>query len=258
MAPPLTKINAQGSVYTRPPKVEAQIDEVALLSPTELKLRLDVTKPEKDGFLRSETLVHLLRSGIATDNMATLNAILPVLLKRCENTLKGKIFKSFPAAEELCEDILGVFAELLASDGAGDIPDELDFFECRFNLAFRTFWIDHANLEVMHLGGLVAVEIEEGLDEVLADDVCLKDISDSLHHDTPEAHLRMQRLLGAIDTLPEKERDAVVLVYIMGFKEESKDPDEETAATKCRCTGRTIRNRLASAAVKLARFQEDQ
>ena len=31
---------------------------------------------------------------------------------------------------------------LFAEDGSGDNPDELDFFECRFNLAFRSFWID--------------------------------------------------------------------------------------------------------------------
>lgn len=258
MAPPLTKTTAQGIVYTRPPEVEAQIDEAALLCTAELKLRLDVKKPERDGFLRHETLVHLLRRGIATGSMATFNAILPVLLKRCEKTLEGKVFNSLPAADELREDILGAFAELLASDGAGDVPDELDFFECRFNRAFRTFWIDHANREVAHSERLTAVETDEELDEALADEECLKDMSDSLHHDTPEARLRMQQLLKAIDTLPEKERDAVVLVHFMGFKEESKDPDEETAATKCKCTGRTIRNRLASAAVKLARFQEDQ
>jgi hypothetical protein len=258
MAAPLTKTTARGIVYTRPPDVQAQIDEAALLSPADLKLRLDVTKPERDGFLRHEALVHLLRKGIATGSIATFAAILPVLLKRCEKTLEGKIFKSLPAAHELREDILGAFAELLATDGAGDVPDELDFFECRFNLAFRTFWIDRANREGTHSGRLTAVDTEEELDEALADEECLKDISDSLHHDTPEARLSLQQLLGAIDTLPEKERDAVVLVKIMGFKEESNDPDEETAATKCKCTGRTIRNRLASAAVKLARFQENQ
>ena len=38
---------------------------------------------------------------------------------------------------------------------------------------------------------------------------------------------------------------------------ESDDPAEETAATRCDCTGRTIRNRLTRAATKLARFKED-
>ena len=119
MAPPLTKTTAQGVVYTRPPDVEAQIDEAAVLSPVELKRRLDVTKPERDGFLRPETLLHLLRRGIATGSMATFNVILPILLKRCERTLEAKIFNSLPSAAELREDILGAFAELLASDGAG-------------------------------------------------------------------------------------------------------------------------------------------
>ncbi len=257
MAPPLIKKTAQGDLYSRPSSVEAQIDEVAKLSPPELKARLDVTNPKQEGFLRPETLVHLLRQGIATDSMKTFNVVLPVLLKRCEKTLEGKIFNFLPSADKLREDILGQFAELLASDGRGDIPDELDFYECRFNSAFRTFWISCVR-EVGHPGQFAAVESEEELDELFADEEPLKGISDSLHNDTPETRLRMKQLLQAIETLPKKERDAVVLVHVMGFKEESNDLDEETAATKCNCTGRTIRNRLASAAAKLDRFQEDQ
>jgi len=52
------------------------------------------------------------------------------------------------------------------------------------------------------------------------------------------------------------ERDAVVLVHVLGYKVESGDPDEDTAATRCKCTGRTIRNRLMRAAAKLSRFKE--
>jgi len=258
MAPPLTKTTVKGVVYTRPPAVEAQIDEAALLSLSDLKTRLVVKKAEEDGFIRSESLVHLLRKAIRAGSTDTVNCILPVLLKRCEKTLQEKISRSLPAADELREDILGEFAEQLASDGRGEIPDELDFYECKFNLAFRTFWIDRVRREVAHSGRLSAVDFDEELDESPDDQECLKGISDSLHNDTPEARLRMQQLLEAIETLPKKERDAVVLVNIMGFKEESNDPDEETAATKCKCTGRTIRNRLASAAATLARFQEDQ
>jgi len=53
------------------------------------------------------------------------------------------------------------------------------------------------------------------------------------------------------------EGPAVVLVHGLGYKVESVDPDEETAATRCSCTGRTIRNRLASAAAMLSRFKEE-
>lgn len=259
MAAPLTKTTAQGVAYARSPDVEAQIDEAVLLSPAELKNRLRVNEPEAR-FLRSETLVHLLRHGIATSSMETFNTVLPVLLKRCERTLWQKISNSkFPTAEALRDDILGELSELLASNGQGDVPDELDFYECKFNLAFRAFYVDRVNQEVLHLNRFAAVESIEELDEALGDSGLLKDIVTSLHDcETPDARLRMQQLLEAIDALPMKERNAVTLVHIMGFKEESEDPDEETAATKCKCTGRTIRNRLASAEAKLARFQEDQ
>ena len=65
------------------------------------------------------------------------------------------------------------------------------------------------------------------------------------------------QIAKAIEALPADERDAVTLVHVLGYKEESEDPEEETAATRCNCTGRTIRNRLTRAAAKLSRFKED-
>ena len=60
--------------------------------------------------------------------------------------------------------------------------------------------------------------------------------------------------LKAIDALPSDERDAVILVHVLGYKEESEDPEGETAATRCNCD--TIRNRLTRAAGKLARYED--
>ena len=65
------------------------------------------------------------------------------------------------------------------------------------------------------------------------------------------------QFVRAIEALPANERDAVILVHVLGYKEESEDPEEETAATRCNCTGRTIRNRLTRATAKLSRFKED-
>ena len=61
----------------------------------------------------------------------------------------------------------------------------------------------------------------------------------------------------AINALPEDERKAVILVHVMGYDEESDDPDKVTAATICGCTGRTIRNRLTRAAKKLSTLKEE-
>lgn len=71
-----------------------------------------------------------------------------------------------------------------------------------------------------------------------------------------EGELVRSELYDAILDLPSDERDAVILVHVLGYQEESDDPQTVTAATRCGCTGRTIRNRLTRAAAKLARFKE--
>jgi hypothetical protein len=57
---------------------------------------------------------------------------------RCEAILFKRIHdKSRPNAAAIREEILGEFGVLFAEDGSGQNPDELDFYECRFNRAFR-------------------------------------------------------------------------------------------------------------------------
>ena len=74
---------------------------------------------------------------------------------------------------------------------------------------------------------------------------------------TQDNDLLLAALIDAIESLPYDERHAVALCHILGYKEESENPDVVTAATICNCTGRTIRNRLNRAAAKLSRFKED-
>ena len=74
---------------------------------------------------------------------------------------------------------------------------------------------------------------------------------------TQESTIFRNDLLKAINNLPPDERKAVVLCHLMGYEEESEDPEKTTAATLCGVTGRTIRNRLSRAAAKLSQFKED-
>ena len=50
---------------------------------------------------------------------------------------------------------------LFAADGQGENPDELDFYECRFNRAFRMFRIDFLRSETVRTKPLEALP-EEG------------------------------------------------------------------------------------------------
>ncbi|MFC7694450.1 hypothetical protein ACFQY5_38630 [Paeniroseomonas aquatica] len=131
-----------GVGYTRPTVVEANIDDAVAADPVTLRRRLLITDRSFCGFLRSECLVHLIRHAHRNGDDKTRDVVLPVLLGRCEAILDTKISDLLPNAAQLRDEVLSDLCELLLTDGAGDQPDELDFYECKFNLAFRTLRLD--------------------------------------------------------------------------------------------------------------------
>ena len=262
MARPLTKKTADGELYTRPIDVEQQIDEALSLPSTELRERLKNLDRNCSSYLRSECLVHLIRVAIQTDNESLTNLVLPVLFSRCEAILLAKMPDSNTLdATLLREEALEKLTDLFVADGTGDIKSELDFYECRFNRAFRALRVDvvrrHERLSKRGNTTPNLPQVHTEMDGGFTQDV-FDMVSDAFNgHSMLESTLLREELNSAIRDLPADERDAVVLVHGLGYKVESVDPDEATAATWCNCTGRTIRNRLSSAATKLARFKEE-
>lgn len=257
MATSLTKHHSSGKVFTRRPRVEAQIEEALGLNRGELQLRLSLTRRAMRGYLCSECLVHLIRDSVRSGKHDRADVVIPVLLQRCEANLRSKIPDGMhPYASELRAEILGRFGEMLASDGTGDNPDKLDFYEVRFNKAFRSFRLDILDQEIKRrkrfppLPGRTASQ-EAGTEE----DVLSRLSPDLRTRPTQEDLLFRKELLEAITDLPEDERTAVTL-RIKGYQIESSDPSKETIATHCNCTGRTVRNRLRRVRAKLARFKE--
>lgn len=261
MARPLTN-ESDGTLYMRPPGVEAQIDQVVELSLAELRSRLQITDRNDPEYLRSECLVHLVREGRRSGDQALMSTVLPILLGRCEANLLVKVPDGvMPDAANLRQEILDDLAELFVVDGSGDFPDELDFYECKFNMAFRALRIDAVrrdvrrrkrSVEVVDLPPLEVKSMPDPYEDAFAR------VSEAFRVlPTQEWDAYREPFVQAIEALPPDERDAVVLVHVLGYKEESENPEEETAATRCDCTGRTIRNRLTRAAAKLSRFKED-
>ena len=255
----LTKNTREGVRYFRTQAVENQI-RVALQSDFKsLRARLLVTDPALSEYLSSECLVYLVRDALRREDEDRLKATLPVLLGRCEAILSVKIGDSLPNADQLREEVLSEFSGLLASDGTGDQPDELDIYECRFNMAFRTLRIDVLKRELNWFNRAEALPDEQ--DQVgpyAYEDQVFACLSEAFR--TPakqETALIQNGLWEAINALPPEERMAVILCKVFEYKEESSDPKGITAATVCNCTGRTIRNRLSRAAAKLSEFKED-
>jgi hypothetical protein len=262
MARPLTNTESDGALYERPLAVEAQIDRAVRLSRSDLQARLLITDWNDPGYLCSESFVHLVREGRRAGDQQLISAVLPVLLGRCEANLLVKVPDGgVPDAASLRQEILENLTDLFVADGTGDFPDELDFYECRFNKAFRALRIDAVRRDARRRKrsiAMVNLPPSEGAGEPGAYEDAFARVSESFRVlPTQEWDVFREPFMKAIEALPADEREAVILVHVLGYKEESEDPDEETAATRCNCTGRTIRNRLTRAAAKLSRFKEE-
>lgn len=257
-ARPLTKRNGTGHLYVRPKRVETQINEVLSQDLATLKHRLAVADHEAPSYLSSECLVHLIRYARRNSNDAILNTTLPVLFKRCEATLLAKIpNNAFLTAVDLREEVIGQFGELFATDGTEENRDKLDYFECRFNRAFRTFYIGLVQSEKTRLKKSVPLtDYDDNIEASPSNNEVSNQLLEALRdRETAENHVQLKEIHEAIDNLPDDERKAVILCHVMGYKIESNKPDETTVATKCNVSGRTIRNRLSSAAEKLSHLK---
>jgi hypothetical protein len=257
MARTLTK-QKDGVRYARPAVVEANIDDAVGADFATLRRRLLITDRSASGYLRSECLVHLIRHAHRNGDDRSRDAILPVLLGRCEAILGTKVLDRLPNATQLREDVLSEFCELLLADGAGDQPDELDFYECKFNLAFRTLRLDVIERELRAVNRNADLPDYGEADKPDAYEDVFARVSEAFQTPaTQQSTLFLEDLWEAINALPPDQLKAVILVHVLGYDEESDNPKKVTAATLCNCTGRTIRNRLSRAAEKLARFKED-
>lgn len=259
MIPPLTKKNQAGNLYTRPIGIETAIDAAMQQDIAILRRRVGISKVDSPDFVPMECLVHLIREARRRQDEQTMNSLLPSLLGRCEAMLIRKIpDRSSPNAADIREEMLSEFSLLFAEDGSGENPDELDFYECRFNLAFSTFRIDFMRRETVRADPLEELPPEDGTSDSSADEEGLRRISaafQSAAMQLPDVFL--EELLTGIKALPPDERRAIVLCCFFGYKEESDDPSEPTAATLCKVSGRTIRNRLTRATAKLSKFKEE-
>jgi RNA polymerase sigma factor (sigma-70 family) len=185
-----------------------------------------------------------------------ISSLLPILLGRCEAILKAKIrADDLDNAEEVREEILGDFSVLFAADAAEpDSGNTLDFFECRFNLAFRRFRLPYIQRERERAEPLISRPSAPESSDELTDDEFLSQLSEAGR--TPanqDTYVLRHTLLRAIDTLPLDQRDAVMLRYFYELPEESENPSVRSVASVCGVTGRTIRNRINRALARLSK-----
>jgi hypothetical protein len=244
-------------LYARPPAIEASIELALREDLTTLSQRAMLSNQRSVNFLPLECIVHLLRDARRRGDENTMNALMPPLLMRCEAILKKRIAETLPNPAEIRENILSDFTLLFVEDGTEGHSDELDYYECRFNLAFRSFRITHLRQELSRTQPLEHLAIQDDASPHATDEefrLPRKVLT------TPAAQFNnalRNEGLKAILNLPSDDQKAFILCRVLGYKEESEDPSVLTAAKVCGVTGRTIRNRLTRAEAKLSHFQEE-
>lgn len=263
MAIPLTKRRKQkkngevGELYVRPPDVERQIDDAAGLSLDGLKERLTITDRDDAAYLKSETLVHLIRKARREGMRPVLDAAVTRLFMRCEANLLRSVRESLPNAEHIREEVMGEFAKLLARDGTGNVPDRLDPFECCFNLTFKSLRLDAIRRETRAVNRNMSVsdevttvdiaDMEATFDKVAS--VQTTSDSHAIYAPSPEELLMAQDIYKKLNTLPKDERDALIATKILGLT-------EEAAGAKLGVSARTIGTRKRNAIARLRSLEE--
>jgi DNA-directed RNA polymerase specialized sigma24 family protein len=258
MARPLSKIKEDdGTLYHRLPEIEAATDVALSQDLDTLCRRAKVRDRQSTGYLPSECLVHLIREAHRHGEDSRRDTLLRQLLERCHANLNKKVASTIPNAARIRREILNDFAGLFATDGI-DQNFPLDIYEVAFNFAFMRFRITHLRPVLDDLAQQVSYPEEEAetIEQELQDEVLAR-IAD-LRGDAgnPEAQVFRKQVYNAIVALPEDERKALLLVHYYGFKIESENPNEVTAATLCKVSGRMIRYRLKNAIAKLKKLKE--
>ncbi len=255
MARPLTKKDKQGVLYKRPSPVERTIDELQGQNLDAVVRQAEIRNRESGQYLPSECLVYLIRDAGRRGDGTAMTTILPFLLPRCEATLRGKIQREeFPDAENIIEDILSEFAVLFAADLTNPLSP-LDFFECRFNAAFKTFYLGYVRRERRRRKDLVEIPARDDPDDDRTDEEVLTTMSGDILRPWFEGRGQLsEELSDAISRLPADEQKVVVLRFYVGLPEESVDPAKPSIAAICGVTPKTVRNRLGRAMKKLAEY----
>lgn len=253
MARSLRKTKLDGTPYSRREAVEAEIQELATLSGSELERRAALGPSTSPGFVSPEALVYFVRN-------------LPDGAHREKLTeqVLGSVFRRVPRATDaggrtesltrmnIREDVVDHFVDLLLSD-RGEYDDRLDYYEVNFNSAIARDRQDASSRHWTHENR----SDELGSDEAEVSDRVEAAVGDYNPFDADELDKKDYRLLldDAIDNLPEFQRRIVEMLR-QEIPIESKDPSVVSISKVLCKSEKTIRTHRDKAFASLRRRLE--
>ncbi len=253
MARPLQKTKLDGTPYYRREAVEAEIQELAIISATELESRSALCPSTSPGFVSPEALVYFVRNLPAGAHRDTLtDQLLGRVVRRLPRTTDASGHTTSLTRMNIREDVVDRFIDLLLSD-RDEYDDRLDYYEVNFNSAIA--W-DRQDASTRHWTHENRSD-ELGSDEIEVSDRVEAAVGDYAPFDADELDKKDYRLLldDAIDSLPEFQR-RIVEMWRQEIPIESKDPSVASISKVLGKTEKTIRTHRDKAFASLRRRLE--
>jgi hypothetical protein len=259
---PLRKRRLTGELYTRDPKVEALLAELAVLSRDALIDRAAITRRGDPRFIPSECLVYFVRASRRDNNEVWFERLYRVLIERVLRNLPQA--KSADGMTEsltrgvVREKVFGRFVELLAADRTAYV-DKLDYFEVRFDGALASLRRDAQEQAWRDENRTETLEYDEGTGELAPEVEAAAGAYDPMAAPEFDDPAYRSRLEAAIDTLP-REQSRIVHMLRLGIPIDSKEPTIMTIAKALGRSEKTIRTYRdkAFAALRAAMIDGDE
>lgn len=240
---PLRKRTVESqTLYCRRPEVEAQIRQALSHNADEIQTRLEVVDQTDERFLKSETLIYLLREFFERGENDMFNAIYETLSERIYHLLRRHKIKFAETSdfEDFLQDV-----QLIMLDKILDFEsDHGDYAQ----VSFGDFVVTIAVNEIKKYFG----KLKQAAEMIALDE--------ENEEDKPKFELvaqglsseKMLVLREAIGNLPDHIREVAFLHYVEGWQIDSQNPHEPTLSKKYQKSEKTIRNWLRKAAELLS------
>ncbi|WP_116799802.1 RNA polymerase sigma factor [Pseudomonas syringae] len=244
----LDRMDKQGVIYKRPPRIEAWISTLESVDVSDRFTQFSLPKAS-EGYVPSEVLVYFLRRAWQASNRKVFEQIFRLLLGRIERSLRSRLWDSaVGSASDICDEIINRFVVSVTKD-CNSTDGVLDFYEIRFDRALSTIKISVLRGRYAEVGNAILVPF----DSQNPDDASLSSEVEAAWEDRLRNELtRIDdpafrfTLLSAIDRLPQDQKQVIGL-RMKGIPVHADDPSVQTIARMLQCDERTVRNRSARA-----------
>jgi len=239
-AQPLTRRNAEGTLYTRSPEVERQIAHALRLTPTAVITQAQLDDQGAADYLREEAIVYLIRAAQRRAHRAMVDALFTVLLRRCERLFRRRLGS---LGAQTFDDAYSECVSALADDILDLDSDRGDFYQVRFWTALQRRAVSAFGRSAK---GRERTEYTTPLLEEQPDDDDSPN-KGAILADTTISALDRAEYREGLNSIKEPYRTVFVLRHYHGWPTEDADPAVPTISRYFNKTPRTIRNYLRQA-----------